>query len=126
MDSELTEQQLMIRDLCRQIGEEKILPVRAHYDETGEFPWPIVEEFRRADLFGVLIPEAYGGLGGSEMDLVVMVEELCKYDAGISLSLFGTGLGTYPILLCGNEEQKQTYLPRIASGSSALTLTAPR
>ena len=75
MDSELTEQQLMIRDLCRQIGEEKILPVRAHYDETGEFPWPIVEEFRRADLFGVLIPEAYGGLGGSEMDLVVMVEE---------------------------------------------------
>ena len=126
MDSELTEQQLMIRDLCRQIGEEKILPVRAHYDETGEFPWPIVEEFRRADLFGVLIPEAYGGLGGSEMDLVVMVEELCKYDAGISLSLFGTGLGTYPILLCGNEEQKQTYLPRIASGSlAAFGLTEP-
>ena len=126
MDSELTEQQLMIRDLCRQIGEEKILPVRAHYDETGEFPWPIVEEFRRADLFSVLIPEAYGGLGGSEMDLVVMVEELCKYDAGISLALFGTGLGTYPILLCGNEEQKKTYLPRIAAGTlAAFGLTEP-
>ena len=126
MDSELTELQLMIRDLCRQIGEEKILPVRAHYDETGEFPWPIVEEFRRADLFSVLIPEAYGGLGGSEMDLVVMVEELCKYDAGISLALFGTGLGTYPILLCGNEEQKQSYLPRIAAGTlAAFGLTEP-
>ena len=126
MDSELNEQQLMIRDLCRQIGEEKIVPVRAHYDETGEFPWPIVEEFRRADLFNVLIPEAYGGLGGSEMDVVVMVEELCKYDAGISLSLFGTGLGTYPILLCGNEEQKQRFLPRIASGTlAAFGLTEP-
>lgn len=126
MDSELTEQQLMIRDLCRQIGEEKILPVRAHYDETGEFPWPIIEEFRKADLFAVPIPEAYGGLGGCEMDIVVMVEELCKYDAGISLALFGTGLGTYPILLCGNEEQKQRFLPRIATGTlAAFALTEP-
>ena len=126
MDIELTEQQIMIRDLCRQIGNEVILPVRAHYDETGEFPWPVVEAFRQADLFGLLVPEAYGGISGSKMDLVVAVEELCKFDAGISLSLFGTGLGTYPILLCASEEQKRRYLPRVAAGTvAAFALTEP-
>ena len=115
MDFELNEQQIMIRDLCRRIGVEKMIPVREKYDETGEFPWDIVKEFAQADLFGVFIPEEYGGLGGATMDVVVAVEELSKYDAGIALALFGTGLGTYPILLCGKEEQKQKYLPDIAA-----------
>ena len=126
MDLEFTEQQLMIRDLCRQIGKEVILPVRAHYDETGEFPWPVVEAFRQADLFGLLVPAEYGGLSSNKMDLVVAIEELCKFDAGISLALFGTGLGTYPILLCANEEQKRRFLPRIAAGTvAAFALTEP-
>ena len=118
-DFGLTEMQLEIKSLCRRIGEEKIVPVREHHDETGEFPHDIVKVFAEAGLFGIFIPEAYGGMGGSTKDFVIAVEELCKYDAGIALALFGTGLGTLPIILCANEEQKKKYLPRIAEGTLA-------
>jgi alkylation response protein AidB-like acyl-CoA dehydrogenase len=118
MDYGLTEEQEMIRDLCRQIAEEKIKPVRQHYDETAEFPWDIVKIFADSDLFGISIAEEYGGMGGGVMETVVAVEELSKADGGIALALAGTGLGAYPIILHGSDEQKKTYLPRIASGES--------
>lgn len=118
MDYGFTEEQIMIRDLCRQIGEEKIKPVRAHYDETSEFPWEIMKVFSDADLPSVFIPEAYGGMGGCCMDTVIVVEELSKYCAGIALCLFATGLGAFPIILYGTEEQKQKYLSRIATGEA--------
>ncbi len=118
MDYGLTEEQKMVQDLCRQIAQEKIKPVREHYDETGEFPWDIVKIMADADLFGVSIEEQYGGMGLGCMGNVVAVEELCKVDGGIPLAMFATGLGTYPIILFGSEEQKQAYLPRIASGKS--------
>ena len=119
MDYGLTEEQEMIRDLCRQIAQEKMLPVREHYDETGEFPHDIVKVFADSDLFGIMVPEAYGGMGGGVMDLVVAVEELCKVDSGTALALFATGLGMDPILISGSEEQKAKYLPRIATGTLA-------
>lgn len=118
MDYGLTEQQEMIRDLSRQVAVEKMKPVREHYDQTGEFPWDIFKAFAAADLCGLYIEEAYGGLGGGVMDLVVAVEELSKVCSGIALSLAATALGTFPIILHGSEEQKQKYLPRIASGES--------
>ena len=118
-DFGLTEMQLEIKDLCRRIGQEKIIPVREHFDETGEFPHEIVKLFAESGLFGLFVPEQYGGMNGSTMDIVVAVEELCKYDAGITLALFGTGLGALPIILCGNEEQKEKYLSRIAEGTVA-------
>jgi alkylation response protein AidB-like acyl-CoA dehydrogenase len=117
MDYGLTETQVMIRDLCRQIANEKMKPVREHYDETGEFPWEIVKILAESDLFGIMIPEEYGGMGGGCMDLVVAVEELCKVDSGTALSLFATGLGVDPILLCASHEQKKKYLPRVAKGA---------
>jgi butyryl-CoA dehydrogenase len=119
MDYGLTETQQMIKDLCRQIAQEKMKPVREHYDQTGEFPTDIVKIFAESDLFAIAIDEKYGGMGGGVMDTVVAVEELCKVDSGISLALFATGLGTYPIMLFGTEEQKQAYLPRVASGTLA-------
>ncbi len=126
MDYGLTEQQKMIQEVCRRIAQEKIKPVRQHYDETGEFPWDIVKIMADADLFGIMIPEAYGGMGGGVMDNVIAVEELSKVDSGIALALFATGLGLEPILLCGSEEQKKTYLPRIARGTlAAFALTEP-
>jgi alkylation response protein AidB-like acyl-CoA dehydrogenase len=118
MDYGLTETQVMIRDLCRQIAEEKIKPVRAHYDETGEFPHEIVKVFAKADLCGVYIEEQYGGMGGGVMELSIMVEELSKGCSGIALALAATALGTFPIILFGSPEQKQKFLPRIASGQS--------
>ena len=63
MDYFLSEEQIMIRDLARQIAEEKIVPVRAELDETGEFPWDIMKVLAQSDLFGLFIPEEYGGLG---------------------------------------------------------------
>lgn len=123
-DLGLTEFQLEIRALCRTIGEKYIIPVREKYDEEQRFPTDIVEKFRQGGLFGLFIPERYGGLGGSTKDMVIAVEELCKYDAGIALALFGTALGTLPILLCASEEQKAEYLPRIANGAlAAFSLT---
>lgn len=117
MDFGLTEEQIMIRDLCRQIGEEKIKPVREHYDESGEFPWDLVKVFADADLFGISIEEQYGGMGGGCMDQIVAIEELSKYCAGIALALFGTGLGVTPIVLFGNHEQKSKYLPKVCNGT---------
>ncbi|HBE74028.1 MAG TPA: acyl-CoA dehydrogenase, partial [candidate division Zixibacteria bacterium] len=112
----LTEEQQMIRDLCHKIGAEKIKPVREHYDETGEFPWDIIKLLAEADICGVYIPAEYGGLGGGVMEMVIATEELSRFCGGISLSFAATGLGTFPIILFGTDEQKKKYLPDIASG----------
>jgi butyryl-CoA dehydrogenase len=127
MEYGLTEEQLMIKELCQQIAEEKIKPVREELDESGEFPWEIVKIFAESDLFGISIPEEYGGMGGGVMETVVAVEELSKVCGGISLALAATGLGTYPILISANDEQKKKYLPRIAAGETlaAFGLTEP-
>jgi len=116
MDYFLSEEQQMMVDLSRQIAQEKIKPVREHYDETEEFPWPLVEELAKSDLCGVYIPEEYGGISSGVFNLVLVVEELCKVDGGIALALAASALGTFPILIAGSEEQKKKYLPDIASG----------
>ena len=118
MDYGLTETQGMIRDLARQIAQEKIKPIREHYDEVNEFPHEIVKVFADADLCGVYIGEDYGGMGGGIMDLAICVEELSKVCSGIALALAATALGTFPIILFGTDEQKKKFLPRIASGKS--------
>jgi len=106
----------MIKELCRQIAREKIAPVAAEYDEKNEFPHDVVKIFADSDICGIYIPEEYGGMGGGVMDLAVATEELSWGCGGISLAFAATGLGTFPIILYGNEEQKAKYLPDIASG----------
>jgi len=127
MDYLLNEQQIMIRDLARRIAKEKIAPVAAEYDEKEEFPWPIVKILSDSDLFGVYIEEKYGGIGGGVLELAICTEELSKACGGISLCLAATALGTYPIILFGNDEQKQKYLPDIAKGKklAAFAITEP-
>ncbi|MDD5135746.1 MAG: acyl-CoA dehydrogenase family protein [Candidatus Omnitrophica bacterium] len=116
MDYLLNEQQIMIRDLARKIAREKIKPIAAKYDETEEFAWEIVKVLSDSDLFGIYIPEAYGGFGGGVMDMCLVAEELSKACGGIALGFAATALGTFPILLYGSEEQKKKYLPDIAKG----------
>jgi len=125
MEYFLSEEQKMICELARRIAEEKIKPVREHYDETEEFPWPIVQELAKVDLCGVYIPEEYGGTGGGVFELCLAVEELCKIDGGIALVLAATALATFPIMLFGNDEQKKKYLPDVAAGKklAAFALT---
>lgn len=112
----LTEQQLMIKEICRKIAREKIAPVAAHYDEANEFAWDIVKILAESDICGIYIPEQYGGMGGGVMDLAIATEELSWGCGGISLGFAATGLGTFPIILFGNEQQKAKYLPDIAKG----------
>ena len=121
----LTEDQEEIKQIAKKIAEEKIKPIRAEYDEEGKFPWDIVKIMAQTDLFAVLIPEEYDGISGKVEDLVIVTEELSKVDAGVGLSFGATGLGCYPILLSGSEEQKQKYLPSIAAGEklAAFALT---
>ena len=84
MDYGLTEQQNEIVDVARQLADEKIRPVRAQYDKSEEFPWPVVDDIRKADLFGVYLPEKYGGFGGGTLDLCLVVEQLSRSCAAIS------------------------------------------
>lgn len=116
----LTEEQLFMKDVARDLAQKKIKPVSAHYDEANEFPWPVVNDMAAADIFRVLIPDEYEGMAGETpiMNMCVVTEELSKVDGGISLSFAATGLGTFPILVSGTHEQKQRWLPRIASGKS--------
>ena len=130
MHHHFTEEQLMIKELAHKIAVEKIKPVRAEYDREGKFPWDIVEELARADLFRVFIPAEYDGMveeGMGITNMCIVTEELSKVCGGIALAFAGTGLGTFPILLFGNEEQKKKYLPQIASGEklAAFALTEP-
>jgi alkylation response protein AidB-like acyl-CoA dehydrogenase len=112
----LTEQQKEIRNLTRTIAEEKVLPVRAELDEKEEFPWEIMEVLADAGLFGVYIPEEYGGLGGGVLDLCLVVEELSRVCSGVAVSYAASALGTLTLLEYGTEEQKGKYLPDVASG----------
>ncbi len=127
MDYLLSEEQMMIKELANQIAREKILPVRAELDETEEFPWEIMNILADSDMFGLYIPEEYGGMGGGILDNCIAIEEISRVCIGVSVSFAASGLGAYPILLYGNEEQKKTFLPSIASGKSlaAFGLTEP-
>ncbi len=116
MDYFLTEQQKEIRNLTRTIAEEQILPVRAELDEKEEVPGEIMKILADAGLFGVYIPEEYGGLGGGLLDLCLVVEELSRVCSGIAVSYAASGLGSFTLLEYGTDEQKHKYLPDIASG----------
>ncbi|KAF0179878.1 MAG: acyl-CoA dehydrogenase short-chain specific [Nitrospirae bacterium] len=116
MDYFLTEEQIIIRDLARQIAREKIVPVRAELDETGEFPWEIIKVLAQSDMMGIYIPEEYGGLGKGCLELCIAVEEISVACVGVSTSYAANALGTFPILLFGSEAQKKKYLPDIAAG----------
>ncbi|MEN8264683.1 MAG: acyl-CoA dehydrogenase family protein [Nitrospirota bacterium] len=116
MDYFLDEEQLMIRDLARQVAEEKVMPIRAELDEKEEFPWDIMKALAQSDFFGINISEEYGGLGRGGLELSIAIEELSKACLGVSTTFAANALGTYPILLYGSDEQKKKYLPDIASG----------
>ncbi len=122
-----TEEQKMLKDLCRQIAEEKIRPVSREYDEKEEFPAEIIKILAQSDLFSICIPQRYGGMGGNLLDLCIATEEISRIDGGIAASYAASFLGMFPILLYGTKEQKIKYLPDIASGKNlaAFALTEP-
>ena len=130
LDYLLTDEQRAIRDLARNIANDEIRPVAAEYDRTAEFPWPIVRTMAAADLFGVFVDEAYGGIAGASrtMNMVLVTEELSKACGGIALAFAGSALGALPIILAGSNDQKQRFLPDVAAGRrlAAFALTEPQ
>ena len=116
MEYFLTEQQKTLKSLAHRIAEERVLPVRAELDEKEQFPAAIMKDLADSDLFRIFIPEKYDGLGGGCLDLCLVVEELSRVCAAAAVSYAASALGAYAIILFGTEEQKQKYLPSIASG----------
>ena len=116
MEYFLTEEQQMIQEIAAKIATEKVRPVRAELDESEEFPWEIMKVLAQSDLFGVYLPEEYGGLGGGVLENCLAIEEMGRACIAVATTFAASGLGAYPILLFGSEEQKQKYLTPIASG----------
>jgi butyryl-CoA dehydrogenase len=127
MDYFLTEDQIALRDLVRQIADEKVRPVAAKYDRDGTFPWDLVKVFAEAGLFSSVVPEEYGGMGLGVLELALITEELSKACGGIALSVAASALGMFPILISGTDEQRKKYLPDLAAGKklAAFCLTEP-
>ena len=116
MDYFLSEEQRMIVDIARQITDERIIPHRAELDEKHEFPRAILNEMAQADLFGVPIPEEFGGFGCGCLDIVLALEQLGRGCIGVGTAFAASSLGIYPILISGSDEMKRKYLPEVASG----------
>ena len=127
MDYLLTEEQIMVRDLARKIAQEKLKPIVKELDEKEEFPWSIMKILADSDLFGVYIDEKYGGMGAGVLELCLVTEELSRVCGGVAVSYAASALGTDPIILFGNEEQKKKYLPDLAAGKkiAAFGVTEP-
>ena len=111
-----SDEQAMILDVVRQLVKEKVAPRAAEIDATGEYPLDIKALFAENDLLGIPIPAEYGGLGGTFATYVKVVEEVSKACASSALIIAVQELGALPILIGGSEEQKQHYLPKLASG----------
>ena len=112
----LNDEQREIRDLVRQLARDRIAPRAAEIDESHEFPWDIVELYREHGLFGLFFDEAYGGLGTGVLLALTVIEEVSKVCATSGVILAVQELGSLGLKLAGNDEQKQRYLPRLASG----------
>ncbi len=127
MDYLLTEDQVMIRDLARQVAQEKIKPVAAQYDESGEFPWEIMKQLGQMDFFRIYLDEKYGGMNAGAVALALVTEELSRACGGIATSYASSILGIMPLLIVGTDEQKQKYFPDLAEGKTlaAFALTEP-
>jgi alkylation response protein AidB-like acyl-CoA dehydrogenase len=117
VDYFFTEQQQMIIDTAREITDEKIIPIRAELDEKNQFPREILRDIAKADLFSIFVPEEYGGFGGGCFEIVLAMEELARGCVGVATSFAASALGIFPVMIAGSEEQKQKYLPDIASGA---------
>ncbi len=112
----LTDEQLEVRELVRALARGRIAPRAAEIDASHEFPWDVVELFREHELFGLLFEERFGGSGTGALLALVVIEEISKVCATSGLLLAAQELGSLGIKLAGSEEQKERFLPRLASG----------
>mgnify|MGYP001381861200 FL=1 len=122
------DEHLMVRNMVQEFSESEIRPIAQELDEKEKFPKEIVSKMGELGLMGIIIPSKYGGAGLDMVSFVTAIIELAKVDASVAITMAAhTSLGSVPILLLGSEEQKTTYLPKLASGEmiGAFGLTEP-
>lgn len=114
--SHVVEDEQALIDAIRELARERVAPRAAAIDRSGEFPWDMKELLAQQDILAMPFPSAYGGVEASELTMMMAIEELSRCCATTGLILAVQQLGSLPIALGGNDEQKQRYFPRLASG----------
>lgn len=128
MDFSLNEEQIAIRDTCREFAEQEIKPIAEEIDATSQFPYDLVRKMGELGLLGLPFPEQYGGAGADFLSYCIAIEEISRGDVSVGITMEAhTSLGASPFYLFGNEEQKQHFLTPLASGKQlwAFGLTEP-
>jgi alkylation response protein AidB-like acyl-CoA dehydrogenase len=118
MDYELSDEQKQIRDEVRRFAENEIAPIAGEYDREEKYPHDLIETAGEMGMLGASIPVEYGGAGYSTLETAIVIEELFAVDPGIGLCVASTGFGCEAIVEAGTEEQKEEYLPPVASGDA--------
>src|SRR3990170_6621864 len=117
MDLDLSPEQELVRDTVREFARDRVAPLAEELDRERRFPYELVSELAELGLMGMPIPEEYGGGGTDTLSYAIAIEELTRVDSSIAITVAAhTSLGTMPIFLFGSEEQRQEWLPDLASG----------
>jgi alkylation response protein AidB-like acyl-CoA dehydrogenase len=114
IDFSLTEEQKALQKMARDFAQNEMAPVAAEYDESGEFPWPIIRKAHELGLVNITIPEEYGGMGGTMIEDCIVAEEIFAGCAGMGASMLANNLAVTPIILAGTHEQKERFLEPLA------------
>src|SRR3954447_10475699 len=128
MDFDLSDDHQAIQRLVRDFAVNEVRPAAEHLDKTKSFPYEFVGKHDEINLMGFPFPEEYGGGGGDTLAYALAVEELTRVGSSVAITLCAhTSLGTQPIYLFGNEEQKREWMPQLTSGAKlgAFGLTEP-
>src|ERR687891_247091 len=125
--TEKTDDQKAITEMVRQFVDNEVLPIAEEHDHEDKFPEPVVEQMKELGLFGVTIPEEYGGMGLDLTTYAMIVEELSRGWISISGIVNTHFIGSYLLMKFGTDEQRQKYLPRMATGEirAAFSLSEP-
>jgi alkylation response protein AidB-like acyl-CoA dehydrogenase len=117
MNFEPTDEQELLRRTVRDFAESRVAPIAAELDREERFPYDLVGEMAELGLMGIPIPEEYGGAGADTLSYAIAIEELTRVDSSVAITVAAhTSLGTMPIYLFGDEDQKREWLPQLASG----------
>jgi short-chain 2-methylacyl-CoA dehydrogenase len=128
MDFELSNEHRLIQTTVRDFAQQEVAPAAEELDREKRFPYEIVAKLGELGLMGIPFPEEYGGGGGDSLAYAIAVEELTRVDSSVAITLCAhTSLGTQPIYLFGDEEQKREWMPQLCSGQKlgAFGLTEP-
>lgn len=126
-DFSLTEDQIALQRMIRKFVDNEIVPVRAEYDESEEFPWEVVKKMQALGLNCLVAPEKYNGVSYDAQTIAIIAEELCRGCTGIGLSVLANNLAAEPVVIAGNEEQQDWWFNRACNEGKiqAFCLTEP-